>query len=111
MSEGIAFHAIAWHAPILVSRGSRLWRMRDWYRTGRGEKDISDFTWGYYGDGPHAVAYSMLYEAFGKSIAEEYAAKLMDEFVARCGMDGGFTLRGDDLCEMLGLKLKGKKRR
>ena len=109
-SNDIMLSAIRWHMPVFVSKGSRMWRLRDWYRIGMGMKDSNDFAWGYRGAGPHAIAYSILYETFGAEIADRYTEKLIDEFIGGWNKDRGFDVRGGDLCEMLNLKTKERKR-
>ncbi len=104
MAKGSAlmFSALGWHMPIFVSEGSRVWRLRNWYGLSKGEADSNEFTWGYEGDGPHATAYSMLFEAFGKDIAEKHAETICREFLKGWPSDSGFTVRGGWLLEAAG---------
>jgi hypothetical protein len=84
---------------------SREYRLRNWYsaevlRSG----DNDDFTWGYHGEGPHATAYSILREFFGKKVAEDRYDEFVNLFVSKLDEGDGFVIDSATAARTLGLR-------
>lgn len=95
--------ATKWHEPILVSDEEKEWRLRNWFGIDftNGRDKIEDFTWGYQGAGPHATAYAILREIYGKKTALEYYSAFVDVYVSKLSEDRGFRLTSAELEDMV----------
>ncbi|MCL5100000.1 MAG: hypothetical protein M1158_02670 [Candidatus Marsarchaeota archaeon] len=101
-ARGVAFSGSAFNSPVLVSSGARVWRLRNWYMIDRRLPDTDSFAWGYRGQGPYMLAYSMLRELFGAKTAERHGEELMAEVVATLARpDGPMCIRGGYLWELM----------
>ena len=97
--------AKAEHEPIMVyARPGKPHRLKnhymiEYYNSG----DSNDFTWGYYGTGPHATAYSILRELFGKEVAEKHHERFVDLCISKLKPEEGFTLFSFEVSRLLGI--------
>ncbi len=102
-----AIVATAWNKPIFVKTGKGKKRLRNWYsiEVFRG-KDNNDFTWGYYGQGPHNTAYSILREFFGREIAVEKEQEFVNEYISMIDQNHGFIIDSAAAAKLLQLPLE-----
>ncbi|MCW6159513.1 MAG: hypothetical protein LVQ95_00280 [Candidatus Micrarchaeales archaeon] len=72
-------------------------------------RDSDDFTWGYYGTGPHATAYSILMEMFGERIAEERMDDFVDLYVSKLDPKKGFRTDSFEVSGLLSIGWRAPK--
>ncbi len=105
----IEFRSKKWNdGVVIVERGKgskpRERALKNWWRIDRGFPDYPDFTWGYWGEGPVALSYSLVRELFNKETAEAQYSTLLEQFIAKLPQEEGFIITGEEICRILNPK-------
>jgi len=95
--------ALAWGKDIIVEENGKKDKMRNWYATDflHGKEAGLRFTWGYFGGGPHATAYSILREFYGKKTALEYYAAFVSAYIAKLPETQGFEITREQMDDLM----------
>ena len=83
-------------------------RLRNWYRLDHGLSDMDNFTWGYSGQGPYELAYSMLRELFGREVAGRDTDALCSNLISVLDNERCFDILGAQIRIVLGIGADGE---
>ncbi len=96
------------HEPVYIVFNGEKKEIRNWKRIDGGFGETG-FTWGYNGDGPHCLAYSILKELFGQKVAEQEYENLSNSFISKLDQRKGFRVSEADIMRILGIDDRGRK--
>jgi len=83
-------------------------RLRNWYRIDHGLCDMDNFAWGYSGQGPYELSYSILRELFGREVAERDADALHSNLISILDQNRCFLIIGTQIRIVLGIGMDGR---
>ena len=96
------------HEPVYIISNEEKKEVRNWKRIDGGFSETG-FTWGYNGDGPHCLAYSILKELFGQKVAEQEYENLSNSFISKLDQRKGFRVSEADIMHILGIDERGRR--
>lgn len=104
--NAIVIEGKRFNEPVFLYLGDAKKELKDWYAVDFNGRDAG-FAWGYRGEGPHRLSYSILRELFGRKAAEQEYESFCRAFISSLHQERAFRISSAEIMHILGIDNDG----